>query len=89
MDATKSIERHTIYKLRCETAKREKVREKMLGKLLRVMQIIWTTAIRLAGAAVGAAYGWESYGVIGGTALSFCGLIIGRLLSSPLLLCCF
>lgn len=51
-----------------------------------IIKLIWTASIVIASTGAGALIGWESHGTIGAVALGLVGLVIGVLLSSPMLL---
>ncbi|WP_315704004.1 MULTISPECIES: hypothetical protein [unclassified Bradyrhizobium] len=58
----------------------------MTRTLTIAAKVVWAASMIVLSLAVGAAYGWQSHGPIGATALGFVGLVVGVVLAaSPML----
>ncbi|CDZ30646.1 hypothetical protein [Neorhizobium galegae] len=64
----------------------EQEKQRLAGRLLWLLEIVWTVLIMSMATAVGAYFGWQNHGLGGALALGFVGLVAGGFLSSPSLL---
>jgi hypothetical protein len=61
-------------------------KRRLAGRLLWLLEIVWTVSIMSMATAVGAYFGGQNHGLDGALALGFVGLVAGMFLSSPLFL---